>query len=128
MRKGEGWGKAERICKRRQFQTIQRKGRKIASESLTLLYLDNALPYARFGLTVSKRVGNAVVRNRVKRRLRESLRRNKRRVKGCDIVIIAKAVAAHKDFAKLDNEVIALLTKLNKAKSANIEKKNLPAG
>lgn len=62
---------------------------------------------ARLGVTVSRRVGNAVVRNRVKRRIREWFRQfGRERMVGSDVVVIARQGAAHLDgattFAELD--------------------------
>jgi len=63
----------------------------------------------RLGLTVSRRVGNAVQRNRVKRRLREFFRLNKDRLPVADIVIIAQPGAAELDCQALDRELTIAL-------------------
>lgn len=59
----------------------------------------------RVGLVVSKKVGNAVVRNRVKRWLRESARRRLGKLTGVDVVLIARPRAARAGLARLDREV-----------------------
>lgn len=65
---------------------------------------------SRVGITVSRRVGTAVVRNRVKRRLREILRlEHPRLVEGWDLVIVVRPAAAKADFAALSAAALSLL-------------------
>lgn len=65
---------------------------------------------SRVGITVSRRVGTAVVRNRVKRRLREILRlEHPRLVEGWDLVIVVRPAAAEADFAALSAAALSLL-------------------
>ena len=65
----------------------------------------------RFGFAVSKRIGGAVVRNRIRRRMRESARRLNAEgaCRGLDIVVIARQGAAEPDFARLDGTLERLL-------------------
>jgi ribonuclease P protein component len=91
--------KAERIRKRAEYVGIQTQGRKLFTPSLIAFTIfDDGAPL-RLGITVSKRVGGAVVRARVKRLLREVFRQNKDRLPpGLQLVIVAKADAARLDF------------------------------
>lgn len=67
---------------------------------------------SRVGFSVSKRVGGAVVRNLVKRRLREAVRRLLPRVApGWDLVITPRAAAAQADYAALDGAIDELITR-----------------
>lgn len=68
----------------------------------------------RVGITVSKRVGPAVVRNRVKRFVRESYRRRRASFPGgLDVVLVAKKTAAELDFARTDQEIARLCARLS---------------
>jgi ribonuclease P protein component len=85
---------------------VQERGTKIASARLLALALPNGLTHARVGFTVSSKVGNAVVRNRVRRRLRELYRKRRQALpKGLDVVVIAKRAAAEADSAQLGAEL-----------------------
>jgi putative membrane protein insertion efficiency factor len=67
----EGFPRSARIRKRADFLRVQQRGKKVSSGPLVGLVLPGTGPIARLGLTVSSKVGNAVVRARVKRQLRE---------------------------------------------------------
>lgn len=72
--------------------------------------LPNGLPHSRFGFVVSGRVGKAVVRNRVRRRLREAIRRRLAQIeKGYDVVIIARPEVAVTSHDKLVEALDGLL-------------------
>lgn len=77
---------------------------------------------ARFGFTVTKKIGNAVTRNRIKRRLREVVRLTDlpQSIAGCDIVLIARETAATEPFERLQNSLIHGLTQgQTRAKKSN---------
>ncbi len=71
--------------------------------------------HPRFGLTVSRKVGNAVVRNRVKRWLREVLRHRKHRVADVDVVIIARRNAGSAGLAELGRQIDRALVPLERS-------------
>ncbi len=100
-----------RLTEGRRFGQIHREGVSAANRLLVLRALPNGLEWSRFGFVVSKRIGNAVTRNLVKRRLRESVRHN--RVKGgWDAVFIARRGAASADFWQLKQSADALLRRV----------------
>jgi len=72
--------KAERLLKPAEFVKVRRRGRKITSRRFTLFVAPNGLGHSRLGLSVSARVGNSVVRSRMKRLIRESFRLEKARM------------------------------------------------
>lgn len=85
---------------------------------LLVVYLPGQREQSRFGLTVSRKVGNAVVRNRVKRWLREAIRHERGLVPGrWDVVFIAHPSAAVAGQAILQKQVAAALTRIGRAEA-----------
>ncbi len=86
-----------RLRSRREFLIVQDTGMKVSADCVLALFKPNGKPAepCRIGLTVSSKVGNAVVRNRVRRRLRELYRTRRDELpKGLDMVLIARNSAA----------------------------------
>jgi ribonuclease P protein component len=111
----------QRLTKRRDFAAVYRKGRALAHPLVVLRLLPNQLPYSRYGFAVSKTVGKAVVRNQVRRRLREGIRTLLVQP-GWDIVVIARPKAAAADFHTLRRVTAGLLSR------AEVLTSVLPAG
>ncbi len=98
---GQGLGRERRLRQRGQYLALQR-ARRVNQRQILFLWRPNGLASSRLGLTVSRRVGNAVVRNRIKRRLREIFRRAGAALPpGIDLVAVARPPAASLDFAAL---------------------------
>lgn len=90
-RHGQGFPKAARIRRRREFLSLGRSGEKRRTASFVLISQANAME-PRLGITVSRKVGGAVTRNLLKRRIREVFRRHPDRQRfSCDLVVIAKS-------------------------------------
>jgi len=100
----------ERLRVRRDFLAVYRKGRAWTHRLLVLRTLPNGLPHNRYGFVVSKRVGKAVVRNRLKRRLREGLRLLTVRP-GWDAVLLARPPAATATYQQLREALVELLSR-----------------
>jgi len=101
-----GLPRSSRVRKRGAFVEIQRTGRKTAGAGLLMFVLAQRKPGpARLGVTVSRRVGGAVVRNRVRRYVREVFRQHRDWfADGRDVVFVALPKAAELDYhAVLDD-------------------------
>jgi ribonuclease P protein component len=97
--------------RRGDYLRAYRRGRRRSGSLLTLHFIPNEEGAARLGVTVSRKVGNSVVRHRLKRRLVEAFRRSPLRgaLPPWDFVAHVKPEAAVADFASLRNELESLL-------------------
>lgn len=92
---------------------MRRQGRSWADRTLVLVARRNESANSRFGFSVSKRVGNAVVRNRIKRRLREAARVEllPHMESGWDFVVIARKDAGDANYHRLNRSLLRLFRK-----------------
>lgn len=104
----ERYRKSERLQKRPDFLRVQHQGLRYTTPRFVVLSVPSPVGRRRFGITASTKVGNAVQRNVVKRRLREIYRRNPSLwMEGIDIVIIARKAAVEASFASLEADLFA---------------------
>ena len=95
------------------FRRAYSKGKSAADSRLALYVRRNGQTANRLGLTVSTKVGRAVVRNRVRRRLREIYRLHEDGLAlGCDVVVAARTLAASSDYHQLEKSFLRLADKL----------------
>jgi ribonuclease P protein component len=98
---GEAFPKRVRLRKRREFLAVQRGGQRVTTPHFIVYGRPNGGGAARLGVTVSRKAGDAVTRNRIKRLLREAFRRNFQRLpQGVDLVFVARQerpVAAYEE-------------------------------
>lgn len=104
--------KKERL-KRKEFQKVLEKGKGFKEDKIVLKVLENNTKETRIGFLITKKVSKkAVVRNKLKRRLREILRREKEKTKkGLDLIFIALPGIETRDFQSLENSVKKLFSK-----------------
>ena len=100
----------ERLTKPEQYAAVYGKGSSWTSSLLVMKALPNGLTSSRYGLSVSKRVGKAVIRNRMKRLLREILRATSL-IPAWDIVFIVRPAASTANYASLKEAVEYLLSR-----------------
>jgi ribonuclease P protein component len=102
-----------RLVRRGSFDAVYRAGKRFSSSNFTVFVRFNELALSRFGFSIKKTLGGAVVRNRIRRRLREMVRCHRQEIPaGWDIVIHPKSQSATAPFAALAEELVRLLKKL----------------
>lgn len=95
------------------FRRLYARGKSAGNRCLVVYCQRNRLGVNRYGLTVSTKLGHAVVRNRMRRRLREIIRANEARLQtGYDIVIVARAAAVETEFSALNQAFVRVMDKL----------------
>jgi len=105
----------ERLTRSRDFARVYEQGKSCANKLLVMRTSASGRELSRVGFSVSKRVGNAVVRNRVKRMLREAVRLSDWKT-GWDVVFIARAGTAVADFHEIGQAVDDLAQRSNMRK------------
>jgi ribonuclease P protein component len=116
---GERFPPAERLRRRADFLRCYRQGKRRQSHPALLYFLPNALGHPRLGITASRKVGEAVERHRLKRRIREIYRRSaeRRQLPGVDVVVHLKSEAKEVAFSALRVELERLLRAVAAASS-----------
>ena len=105
--------RSRRITARREFQAVYAGGLRAGSDTLTLFGLANPDGICRLGLTVGRKIGGAVRRNRVKRRLREVFRRNRHALlPPLDLVVNARPGIAERTVEQLEREFLECFERL----------------
>lgn len=114
---------SESLKKNRDFQIVYKRGKSYANKYLVMYKKPNGLNKNRIGISVSKKVGNSVVRHRLTRLIRESYRLQESKMQcGYDIVVIVRASANGKSYGEMDSALIHL-AKLHHIYNS-MEKKN----
>ncbi len=92
-----------------EFGNVYRNGKSYVNRYLVMYVIDNDRDYNRIGISVSKKVGNSVVRHRVTRLIREGLRENGGMfIKGIDIIVIARGAAKGKGQKEITGAIMHL--------------------
>lgn len=106
--------KENKIKKRKQFNYIFQKGEACSSKTVTLVFTKSKNKTYKVGFSASKKVGNSVVRNRARRRMREAVRKNEELLnKNLCYIFVAKEAIDNADFLNIVQDVKFLINKAN---------------
>lgn len=95
--------------KNKDFQIVYKKGKSYANKYLVMYVLKNGTQENRFGISVSKKVGNSVVRHRITRLIRECYRLQESKFRnGYDIVVVARVNAKGRTYYELESALLHL--------------------
>ena len=96
-----------------EFRRVYSKGKSAATPRMVLYVRKNGRGENRLGVTVGKKIGKAVVRNRVKRRFREIYRLNEKDIRtGCDLIMAARVMSARAEYSELNRDFLRLAGRL----------------
>jgi ribonuclease P protein component len=104
----------DRIRKRSEYQVVYDKGQRIPSGSFVLFVMRNGVERPRLGITVTRRIGGAVRRNRAKRLIREIFRRHKSELADVDIVVNGRPGLPNAEYGRLEEEFLSRLRAFRK--------------
>jgi ribonuclease P protein component len=105
---------SEALKKNEDFKEIYRTGKSYANKYLIMYVKNNNTNSNRIGISVSKKVGNSVIRHRITRLIRESYRLSEDNfVNGLDIIVVARVGAKGKDYSEIQSALLHLM-KLHK--------------
>ena len=99
----------EMIKKDRQFRYIYSRGKSFANKKLVIYYIKNNDEKLRVGISISKKVGKAVVRNRLRRLIKENIRLNQNLKSGYSMIFLARVGADDLDFNTMKSSINHLL-------------------
>lgn len=107
--------KTKGLIKDSDFRNVYRHGKSFSTKYLVMYIFDNKSETTRLGISVSKKVGKAIIRNKIKRRVRESYRLNvDENIKsGYDIVFIARIASKDADYKDIEKSIKYLVKKSN---------------
>lgn len=109
------------IKKNNEFKYIYLKGKSFVRSTFVLYYVNNNNCENRIGLTVSKKIGNSVIRNKVRRKLKEAYRLSFDNLNGYfDIVIVGRTFAINADFRLIKKDMDQILNKIGLKSEKNI--------
>ena len=98
------FGKSQRVRRRGEFQQAFSAGYRVSSRYFTLILLPGATPPARLGIVASRKLGDAVRRNRAKRLIRELFRHQAPLATGLDVVVIPRRELFDAPFLDLERD------------------------
>jgi len=104
----------ERLKKNKEYRRVYKFGQSQADRNIVLFVLANNLGFSRFGFTVSKKVGKAVVRNRVRRLFKEACRINLHEFPQCrDYILLARNNVVGKNYHAVEKSLLNLIKRIS---------------
>ena len=95
--------------KNKDFQIVYKKGKSYANKYLVMYVLENNTEENRLGISVSKKVGNSIIRHRITRLIRESYRLQESKFQnGYDIIVVARTSAKDKTYQEIESALLHL--------------------
>lgn len=102
----------ESLKKPSEFSKVYKRGKSFADKNIVVYYMPNQLGITRIGFSISKKVGNSVVRNRVRRLIRESFRVNFNSFGGYDIIFVARVRSSQVDYHEISRSLKYIFKKI----------------
>lgn len=103
------------VKSQRDFNNIIKVGQVFKNKSFIIYKKSNDLPYSRYGISVGKKLGNAVYRNKYKRKIREIINNyQKKYINSNDYIIILRGNAKNKKYHELNEDFLYLMKKIGK--------------
>jgi ribonuclease P protein component len=113
MKDGQRFPREARLVRRSEFDAVYRAGKRRSSSHFTIFVRANELPLSRFGFSIKKALGEAVVRNRIRRRLREMVRCHRQEIPaGWDFVMHPKKSVTEAPLPLLAADLLRLVKNL----------------
>ncbi|MFW6030819.1 MAG: ribonuclease P protein component [Halanaerobiales bacterium] len=97
------------LKKNSEFKKVYTRGKSIATRNLVLYYFPNNLDTNKLGLSISKKIGNAVIRNKIRRRVKEIIRLKEDLKKGYDLIFIARKPIVKLDYNGIKKDIDKLI-------------------
>jgi len=117
--------KTNRLRKNEDFKKVYKYGKSYYNRNLIMYIRKNDLEYSRIGFTVTKKIGNSVVRNKIRRRIKEIVRKNLGNIMdGYDIILIPKKNVIDISFQELESAIFHIFKLANILKNKNIGENN----
>jgi ribonuclease P protein component len=115
-----GFSWEERLHTRKEYLGVYREGYRVFTPYFVLYFRENGRQFSRLGIAASRKVGRPVVRNRIRRRLRESFRMNKQGILPfSDVVVNVRRCAAAATFQELQGEFLRVVSRWKRRKQGS---------
>lgn len=98
-----------RITLKRDIESLKESKERLKGKYVIIVFRKNSLPHSRLLVVVSSRIGNAVMRNRCKRIIREVFRKKMKGIVGYDFMIIARSLIKGSKYSEIESEILELI-------------------